>query len=222
MGIVNRILAWSFSRLEKYRWCPRLAKRTIIDKMKSPENEAMRRGSAIHKLAEDYALGLIKTLPEELARFAKDFAVAKKCNKMRVEMQIAFTKAWEVCDWFAKNTWVRVVIDLLMIDDKKKLARVVDHKTGKFRAESKEQLSLYALAIFLMFPEIETVSAELWYLDSGEKIVLLFQRSQMDELKKYWEGEVSSMMADTSFQPKPSKKCSWCDDSKAKGGTCQY
>ena len=60
---IKQITSWSFSRYSDYKLCPLKARLKHVDKHKEPQNDAMARGQAIHKLAEDYTKGSIARLP---------------------------------------------------------------------------------------------------------------------------------------------------------------
>lgn len=215
--------AWSFSRFNDWRTCALRAKLKYLDKL--PEGEpgpALARGSAIHKEAEDYVLGNIKKLPDSLATFEEEFnALRKQKRYLRVEQQWGFDSDWEPADWFGKQTWVRVVVDLAKAKGTEVL--IIDHKTGKIYPYHEEQLSLYAIAAFMMFPKAKTVDARLWYLDPGIETTADFDRKDLPDLKADWEAKVKPMLADKVFTPNPSaKNCRFCHYKKANGGPCQY
>jgi len=234
----KKITNWSFSRYNVYKLCPFKAKLSIIDKIREPQNEAMARGDAIHKLAEKYVKGELLRLPAELKLFEDDFKELRKQYKksisgMVVEDNWSFTKDWDGTrwdDWI--NCWVRIKLDLAyQLSDT--VLRVRDWKTGKHdprrQEEYMEQLELYALAALLALPHIEEVQPELAYLDLGivePKEPLRFTRADIPRLKKLWEKRVKPMLSDTRFAPRPNDKCKWCHyraGNKANGGgQCKY
>lgn len=222
MSFIKMITAWSFSRLEKYRKCPRLAKRIIIDKLTEPENDAMRRGSIVHGHAQSYTEKKTAVLDKSLELFADRFKKLRTMKGGVCEVQIAISSLWEQCDWKDwRLAWCRIVADFLYVG--KKEALIIDHKTGRMREESKEQLSLYAAVIMSLYPKVEKVTAELWYLDSGDVVSMVFPRTQLVELREYWVKESSDILRDSNFRATPSaNSCRFCPDSKAKGGTCKY
>ena len=221
MGIVNRILAWSYSRWRDYEQCPLKAKYKHVDRLKEPANEAMERGTAIHLLAEHYAGGKLKRLPKELEKFKKEFAALKKM-KPKLEEQWAFNSKWERVDWFSKEAWLRVKMDAAYMLNKF-TAELIDHKTGKFKeGEYEEQLELYALAAFIIFPEAKQVVCRLWFLDSGDEVLRAFDRADWPNLEKTWQKRIKPMMMDKKFAPKPGNYCRWCAFSQSKGGKCKF
>lgn len=214
------ITAWSYSRYRDYEKCPLLAKFKHVDRLKEPPNEAMERGTLIHKLAEDFALKRIKKLPPELKQFKAKFTALQK-QKLLVEEQWAFNDKWGRVDWFARDAWCRVKMDASY--QFKKEVVVIDHKTGRYReGEYTEQLELYALAALLIYTSADTVSCRLWFLDSGDEATYTATRADIEELKKKWVARTKPMLNDKRFAPKPGNHCRWCHFSKAKGGKCKF
>lgn len=215
----QRIKAWSFSRYKEYDTCPAKAKYKFIDKLKEPPAPAMERGTDIHKKAEDYVRGTHDKLPAELARFTDQFCELRR-SKPRVEMEWAFTRDWAPTGWFEYNAWLRVKTDALCRDDD--LLYIIDYKTGKPKPDHPDQLSLYAIAGCIMYPEVKQIDAQLWYIDSGEMSSRRFSIEQIPTYQAEWEEKVQPMLQDTRFSPKPGNHCRWCTFSRSKGGPCKY
>jgi CRISPR/Cas system-associated exonuclease Cas4 (RecB family) len=216
MAQAKSITAWSFSRLKDYEQCPAKAKYKHVDKLKEPGNAAMDRGTAIHKLAEDFVKGDIMKLPPELQNFKKEFEKVRKQNQVFVEEQLTFDSNLKLMKdtkeqqaWFSYKAWLRVKMDLRVLE--KNIMRLIDHKTGRVNEEHKEQLELYALIGFMLEPEIDIIDAELWYLDNATKpVAVRFLRKNFAKIKKKWLLRVKPMMVDTLFAPRPGRYCSWC------------
>lgn len=233
---IKQIKSWSFSRYSDYKQCPAKAKYKHIDGMKEPTNEAMQRGSNIHKLAENYIKGAGRQIPKELALFRDEFRALRAqykelSDRMMVEDNWAFTKDWGITRWDNwADCWLRVKLDCAHYIADGVLV-VTDWKTGKFRAEMNaeylEQLELYALAAMYLDESIQEVRPRLVYLDVGiiypgadEDIVYL--RKDLPQLKKLWDKRIKPMLTDTVFQPRPNDKCRWCHFSASKDGPCKY
>lgn len=235
--------SWSVSRYHDYKQCPLKAKLKHLDKIQEPKNQAMERGAAIHTLAEKYIRSEIKTMPEELTRFAPLFEALRKRFKRKTVMTVvedswAYTKAWAITTWDDwTGCWLRVKVDTAW-EESNGVLLIKDWKTGKFRDSDRvlyeEQLELYALAAFLQPPykHIHTVKGELVYLDLGltyptaslDVERLTFVREQEKDLRKRWETRVKAMFSDTKFAPKPNALCKWCFYRKSNaingGGQC--
>lgn len=228
---VQRITAWSFSRYSLYMQCPLKFKLSAIDKIAEPKSMAMLRGSEIHKMAEDYLLGVIEELPVELKRFEAEFAHLRAQERLHVEENWAFDNQWSKADWFDMlNCWARIKLDCAYYQAKGVL-RVIDWKTGKFRSADTDtytkQLELYALAAMVMLPGIKEVRPSLAYLDVGityPQESVSYLRMDITRLKTLWRKRVAPMMGDTEFLPTRNKYCYSCFYRKSNapngGGQC--
>lgn len=225
---VQQITAWSYSRWAQYEECPYKAKLKFIEKLPEPGSVAMNRGGDIHKLAEKAIVWPRTKLAPELGRFAQEFKDLRKLKRVETELELAYTKTWDPCDWKDwDHAWVRIKIDLLTPPDKQGIIEVVDHKTGKPKPAYAPQLELYALGALLRYPQATAARTRLWYLDHGiispeKKTEGMYQQSDVPALKKTWEKRVVPMLSDTKFAPKPGNYCTWCAFSKSKGGPCVY
>ena len=219
------ITAWSFSRLQAYRKCPKYAYFLHVAKLKEPGNKAMQRGSDIDKDATEYLMGRAKTLRSELHTFKTEFDTLRKLPGLKTQEQWAFTTQWSETGWFDGDAWLRIKTDFYRLNPKTKVLLLVDLKTGQERAEHSEQLDLYAMGGLLKMPEAKAVDVRLWYSDSGVKAPReekLYTPADLPKLKTYWLAQVKSMLADRQFKEKPSYACSYCFFSKAKGGPCSF
>jgi len=227
-GIVKRFTAWSWSRLQTYELCPAKAKYGYLDKIEEPKNNAMLRGSAIHKMAEDY-VNKGGRLKDELKLYEKGFKEVRELKKRKdveifTELQNGLTDKWTKTTWFGKDTWLRVIVDLAIVLHSEKRARLIDHKTGKVNLEGAVQLELYAIWGFLEWPNVDTIDGELWFLDQlwSSRHVVTFHRKDLKKLITKWTKRATPLLKDTRFAPKPNQKCRWCYFSKAKDGPCKF
>lgn len=241
MGYLSKITAWSFSRWKDYEQCPAKAKYKHVLRMKEPSSPAMERGTAIHKMCEDYINGVLEHLPEELKKFedSMNYLRTLKLENDALDLILTpvigledswtFKEDWTVTtwnDWI--SAWLRVKIDLNFSVEKGVL-RIIDWKTGQYREDEVGQymlqLELYALAALLTMPDIHTVIPKLAFIDHGVVHPIedkKWVRDQLGSIKKSWLSRIAPMMNDTSFLPKPNSKCKWCCFSKTKGGPCKY
>lgn len=228
----KKITSWSFSRYNDYRSCPRKAFFKHVCKLKEPGSAAMDRGTAIHKMAEDWIKGVSKKMPPELALFKDDLNKLKAAYKKRtlpitVEDNWAFTADWTQTQWNDWiGCWVRIKIDAAHYADADTVV-VTDFKTGKFRDDKNdeyvEQLEIYILSALLMYPGAK-VRARLLYLDTGDVFELdrYYTATDIEPLKKLWAKRTKPMLSDTTFAPKPGNGCTWCHFSKGKSGPCKF
>ena len=104
-------------------------------------------------------------------------------------------------------------LDALVMHDET-TATVIDFKTGrKFGNEVKhgEQLQLYQLATFIRYPKLQTVYAELWYLDQDEVTSQKFGRTMGMRFKEKFGKRGNALSACSDFPANPNKfTCKWC------------
>lgn len=211
---------WGFSKLDVYRACPQKFEYQFIKKLPQPDSAAMRRGSKMHESIEAYLNGWATTLMPEVESWKEALDALKK-EKFAGEQALGFDKDWKkLLDWFAKTTWLRVKMDAYY--RKGNTMTVIDFKSGKYRVPSTDQIELYAIAGLSIFPDIETVAAEFWFLDTGDVFNRRYTAEELLKLRKKYETAVQPMYNDEKWEPTPSLECRWCPYSKTKGGKCIY
>jgi CRISPR/Cas system-associated exonuclease Cas4 (RecB family) len=226
--MADQITAWSYSRWNDYESCPRKAFYKHVKKMKEPSSPALERGSANHKVMEDYITKKTRTMPkpEVLHPDLRPMVKALRKLPLMVEQELAFTKKWRRTGWFDHDAWVRVKMDVLVPPNKDGVVDVVDWKTGKVKekGEYDDQLELYQLSSLLIYPEAKQATARLPFLDHGKVIETERTAVQPDVAKlcKAWEKRTSPMLNDKVFAPRPGNACRWCHFRKANNGPCDY
>jgi len=221
------VKAWSWSVLQQYETCPKQTYYSKIQKVQVPKAPALEKGIKIHEELEaclrDHSLScpeLAQPVEVQLERLRMDGAIP--------ELEIAFDKDWNACDWFAPNCWLRIKVDAIVpptIDGDGRV-HIIDWKSGKVRQDHTDydaQLELYMLAALLMYPTAEQAEASLIFLEHG--VVLdgddVMTRDMIPAAKAKWENRVKPLLSDTTFAPRPSGfACRWCDLGKAAG--CEY
>lgn len=212
---------WSISRLHDWERCPRYAMYRHGLKLPEPKGPALERGIAVHALAEAYlkAEEPPRRVPAELSKFAPQFRALRK-KEAQSEVRFAVTEKWEPRGFFDRDVWLRCVADALVIDGDK--ARIVDFKTGKKRDGYDDQLELYAVSVFLHFPEVESVQGELWFLDTGEIVKVRILRDRLEELLAAWTVRPLPMLEDRIFPSRPGWYCRYCHYRRDNAGPCEH
>ena len=222
------INAWSFSRWNTYQKCPRQAFYRFLQKLPEPEAPPLVRGKEIHQESEDYLNGKLAEVPASLAAFRAEYEeLRERDDRVTAEEGLTFNRRWEpihedIPRYFNPSTWLRVKVDILEREGEH--ARVVDVKTGKVReAEHTPQLELYAPAVFLQYPSVQTLDAELWYVDQEDILSETYDRDEVPDLIREWEERVAPMLTDATFEPRPDHpKCKFCPFSHRFGnGPCE-
>ena len=233
---IPKVTAWSYSRWNDHSGndgCPQRFKWTHLDKsylkahpiVKGP---ALVRGTAIHKLAEDYvAAARAPAMSTELMLFKEEFAMLRKVKAIP-EGKMQFDNMWRpLTDWFEPRVWLRTVLDAHY---RRKIGKttqrevVIDYKTGKSLADDL-QFHLYGASGLSQWHEVQEVEVQIWYTDQGvlapEK-PLVYGREELPEMQKAWEKRIIPMLTDKRFSPRPGAYCRYCNFSKSKGGPCSF
>ena len=207
-------VTWSHSALKDYEGCARRYHNVrILTKYPFEETEQIRYGKELHKAAEDYVKE-DKPIPEQFKFMVPILqALTRKAGRKFAEHQMALTSELKVCDWFAKDVWVRGVADLLIIDDDNLTAWVVDYKTGNDKYPDRDQLTLMSLLVFAHFPHIRQVNSALLFVvkDSMVKAKMSYDEQE----RAWWDyrervGRIEASSAANVWNPSQSPLCNWC------------
>ena len=219
------VKAWSWSALNQYETCPRQTFYAKVAKIQVPKAPALEKGIQIHEDLENYLKDASLPCPPHSVKVEQQLKMLRAEGAI-AEMELAFDKDWNRCDWFAKNCWARIKIDAIVPPKVGGTVFIWDHKSGKVRDDHEDydhQLSLYQLAGLLAFPTAETSEAGLLFVEHG--VVLecdeVMTRDMIPAAKLKWEARARPLLSDKEFAPRPSGfACKWCDLGKAAG--CEY
>ena len=207
-------VVWSHSSLKEYEGCQkRYHEVKVLKNYKFQDNDATNYGKLVHTAAEEY-IGEGKPIPPEFA-FMQDIldALIKKPGRKLVEYRMALTQDLQPCEWFSKDSWVRGIADLIIVDDENLTAWVVDYKTGNNKYPDREQLKLMAMLVFAHMPHIRKVNAALLFVVKNDMVKTTVN---VDDAGKEWwvyRERVARIEAahDTGvWNAKPSPLCPWC------------
>lgn len=231
------MIAWSYSRYDLHRRCPKAFKYKHLDKLPEPSSEAMARGNSVHKLLEKYVLlrhegkkpPMLKVKGSNPwdGKLIQPFLSTAVKPDTRSEQQIAFDAKWQLCDWRDwDRCYLRVQVDLSYYPRMNENV-TVDYKTGKVKPEEhEEQLTLYALTRMLLEPHLKKVTTGPWYVDheAEPRLQSVFTggaKKHVQRLKVYWDRAITPLQRDKKFKATPSPRaCRWCPFGKSKGGPC--
>lgn len=209
---------WSYSRYGTWKKCPALLKFQMEDTTPRESHPAAARGTEIHKTLENYLLGEIEALPDNLAYYT-DFMANLKANKAIPEMPIALDKQWNQVVWDDENRWWRGVLDCII--QTPEVVHVYDWKTGQEYADHREQREIYAAAVHSII-DVPYVRVFHVYVDKKQNTTTLFHKDDVPDLKKSWEAKIEEMFNDQTFAPNPGFYCRSCPYSRWNGGPCRF
>tara|TARA_R110000822_G_scaffold2507_7_gene11971 strand:- start:830 stop:1726 length:897 start_codon:yes stop_codon:yes gene_type:complete len=207
-------IAWSHSSLKDYEGCARRYHEVkILKKYPFVETEATRYGTVLHKVAEDYVAEGVAIPPEYgFVKETLDALIAKPGRKL-AEIQMALTQDLQVCDWKAKDAWVRGIADLLILDDENMTAWVIDYKTGNDKYPDRDQLRLMSIMVFKYFPHIRKVNSALLFVVKNSMVKHSMTVDEADaEWWRYRErvAKIEASVSNDVWNPTRTPLCGWC------------
>jgi hypothetical protein len=125
-------------------------------------------------------------------------------------MKLALNREFEPRDYFAKDVYVRVVIDLAIIQGK--TAFVIDWKTGKVK-DDPTQMALTAAVLSRWMPEIETFKTVFVWLAHNDATPKPYTP---DDFTAVWNNllpratKIETARKTTEFPAKENGLCGWC------------
>lgn len=223
MSIIKSI---SYSKLLDAEQCMLRLKMKHVDKIPEQKAPAAERGTLIHQMAEDFVRGKLKSLPTELMKFADEFDTLRrefKSNNVSLEGEWGFDKDWMQTDY--KTAWLRMKADgVFFLSEREGV--VIDYKTGQsYGNEIKhgEQVLLYAIATFILWPKLDNLTVELWYLDKDEMLQKTYTRAQALRMVQQFDKRMKRVTSATEFPANPNIfSCKWCPYGPAKGNQCPH
>lgn len=211
---MGKLVPWSFSSLEAFKTCPRQwAEVKFYKHVEETKHEATLWGTKCHEALE-YRVRDKAPLTGEFAQYESLAAVVEAIpGRVLTEYQMAVNRSFQPCEWNDPEVWCRGIADVLVVNDAKGTAAVLDWKTGKKKPELR-QLKLFALLVFAHFPEVTHCRTAFIWLKTGERTMDAFTRDQQAE---YWQDFLPDVKAfeqattNEKFIPKPSGLCNgWC------------
>jgi hypothetical protein len=217
------VVSWSYSAMNTFDTCPRMYQAKYVTKeVPYVQNASAKWGDDVHKALEDN-IKVGKPLPSNMAMYqrfldAVKFRADKIGGELVAEQQVALTKDLHAVSWFTKKTaktpvWFRTKIDVVL--HASGYGEVYDYKTGK-RKFDKDQLHLYALVAFILYPDMNRLKAGfIWLKDGVIDKPVEYTRDMLPDMLKYWHErydilEEAWILDD--FPPKPSGLChGWCE-----------
>jgi hypothetical protein len=201
---------WSYSSWSLWRKCPLALYYAYVEKLRGPPVPAMERGTMIHSFAERYLDGSITgPMPLHLKKLETEF-LELKAAKPIVEKYWALTAEWKPAK--ERQGWVVAKTDAYIPPTKREnILVVVDHKTGRIYPDHLDQGSLYASIGFGLFPDVEEIEVEFFYIDQGTPASWRYTRAMLRYNVKYWLEEGKKLMSTKKFIATPSENaCGWC------------
>jgi CRISPR/Cas system-associated exonuclease Cas4 (RecB family) len=217
-----RIKTVSVTRMHTAEACMRRAALAYICKVPEPERQGESppdRGSRHHSYIEDFITGKTPELHHEIKhhhtlihRLAERYAADP--DAVLVEQRWNFDNDWAVCgdnDW--GKIWFILKLDVTHFVDYD-FVHAHDWKTGKKagnEVKHADQMLAYAISVFMRYPQVQKVIAELNYTDVNETTAMSLTRKNAMRFFPRLNKRLSAVTDATIFPPSPSvHKCRFC------------
>jgi PD-(D/E)XK nuclease superfamily len=208
-------MPWSLSQYSLYKKCPSAYDFRHNKKIPDPAGPAAQRGTNVHAQLEYYlATG---EWSGGIRQYTKDKAELMRKEGYKAELKLALNDKWEPVDWKSEQAWVRGVIDAVKFGP---IIRMGEWKTGKVWDDHEAQRRLYLCMVLSAHTEAEAAEIDTIYADQDHAQGSALIRKDLPEAQQYWLENVTPMLQDTFFSPRPGGHCNWCAYSKRKGGPC--
>ncbi len=208
--------SWSYSALTTYELCPKKYFHLYVAEKGSPERVAdtdssfAADGKIIHDAFRKRVIdGTPFPLPmRNFEKVASKFAAAP--GEKHAEMKLAITRQFEPTGYFEKNVFLRVVIDLAIIQQK--TAIVVDWKTGKVK-DDPTQNALNAAVLSRWMPEVTNFKTLFVWVNSND---LTPHNYTVESFTAVWTNilprvaKIEEAKKTTTFPAKKNGLCGWC------------
>lgn len=230
MTSVLRIRGWSNHRLRIFEQCRFRAKLAFVDRVpegySETRTEIINRGIDRHKNIEDYLRGKAELHPE-LKSLAPEFEALRAAfaqGIVELESEWGFDHNWNPVAW--KVAECRIKSDAF-VRTSLQTATLIDYKTGKRvgnEIKHGDQAQLYCVGAFLRYPELETITVELWYPDVNLIVPMTVTRHQALKMLPSFERRAKALLECTDFRPNPNVwSCRYCPYSvKSGNGKCGF
>jgi hypothetical protein len=203
---------WSYSALTTYEQCPKKYYHLYVAKdVKDADNSFSADGKIVHDALKARVIDG-KPMPLNLRHHEKTAAkFAAAPGEKHGEMKLALTRQFEPCDYFSPNVFVRVVIDLTIVQGN--TAIVVDYKTGKVK-DDPTQMGLNSAVLSRWMPEVDLFKTLYVWLQSDN---LTPKNYTISMLPGVWNtllprvAKIEEARKTTTFPANPGPLCKgWC------------
>lgn len=215
--------AWSYSALTTFELCPKKYYHLYFlpkghpDKVKDSDSSFSADGKIVHDAMKARVIDGTP-LPLNLRHYEKTAArFAAAPGEKHGEMKLAINRQFEPVDYFANDVFVRVVIDLAVIQKPGTgpgtgTALVVDWKTGKVK-DDPTQMALNAAVLSRWMPEIGLFKTLFVWLQSSN---LTPHSYPLSKFTAVWNdllprvAKIEEARKTTTFPAKEGPLCGWC------------
>lgn len=204
--------AWSFTGMNQFKTCPKqYAEVRVYKSVKEVMGAEADWGDKVHKSLEVAVRDKVPLPPEHTPyQPLVDMALSYP-GQVIAEQDIALDIDLQRVDWGDKSAWLRGKIDLLQM--RENAALVLDWKTGKVKPNS-DQLRLFALMVFALYPAIQWVRTAFIWVKFRQRTIDQFTRDQAPMMWEPFRADYKRLLhavLNDQFPARPSGLCNgWC------------
>lgn len=232
------LIDMSYSRIDCYGMCPAKYFYKYISKEDEVFGAAGTLGNIVHDVLEDHvgedeldASEFLKSFYSYREDYDPDHIIGQELIEAAETMILEFVDRHEPEDFgfvHSKEMNFEIVIGTALVrgfidrvdyvdEGPERYIHITDWKTGRWEVAQKNvsenlQLGIYVIATALLFPEVDTFKAELYYLRSGKRKAHTFQRSDVADVESRVQKEMHKIIHDLNYSAtKNGRVCSFCD-----------
>jgi|GEM_PF-843845 hypothetical protein len=228
---MTKKIGYSHSALEMFDSCPWAYKKVRLDRIPRAASDPLIIGSTVHDIVAQYLQRLVNTrqqtdwewakarifndVPADVAEIWEKFwnrFIMPPYESGGIEMKLAFTRAWEPCEYFADDAYFRSVVDWTYRQDG--LVVIQDWKTNQMIPPSigkNLQLRIYGWGVRrAIFPDAQEILLRLHFLRYSFEQEILLEPEDLDTIPQELEIKIAKIEAEKHFDPTPGSYCGWC------------
>ena len=187
----------SKSKINTFIECPRKFKYRYIDEITEEANKYMLLGTEVHEIAEEIAIELIEgnEIDDVFSNLDYDEKLEDHIKGLEKFFNDIYSNGYEIfsAEEFIvdEKSHMNGIVDIVIRNENDELI-IFDYKTGQPRDIGKYKLELCVYKILLesKYPELNVVSAGIYFTSAGAYRIANFESSTMDYFKSQSKGDI--------------------------------
>ena len=187
----------SKSKINTFIECPRKFKYRYIDEITEEANKYMLLGTEVHEIAEEIAIELMEgnEIDDVFSNLDYDDKLEDHIKGLEKFFNDIYSNGYEI---FSAEEFIvdeksnmNGIVDIVIRNENDELI-IFDYKTGQPRDIGKYKLELCVYKILLesKYPELNVVSAGIYFTSAGAYRIANFESSTMDYFKSQSKGDI--------------------------------
>ena len=194
---MSKEMTLSKSKINTFIECPRKFKYRYIDEITEEANKYMLLGTEVHEIAEEIAIELMEgnEIDDVFSNLDYDEKLEDHIRGLEKFFNDIYSNGYEI---FSAEEFIvdeksnmNGIVDIVIRNENDELI-IFDYKTGQPRDIGKYKLELCVYKILLesKYPELNVVSAGIYFTSAGAYRIANFESSNMDYFKSQSKGDI--------------------------------